>query len=331
MRSLKMLYIRPNGRASVEFMGAFGDCSFDSPLCIPVLSEPCVSELSFSVWPDHTEAGVAVPQMHFISLEAGRPLSSDVTLIDWGFALEAMPMLKYIPEPDPALAELSSLTENGSRFSLLRFGSDCALTVSGREGFAFVPCGKALSGSLRIVDFGSARLLCCQTEYQGSERLRVFDFSAARLLDISGITARIENGVPVSVEPLDTIMGHEKRMTYDFRGGKFRVTGEETGFFTHEAHEPQTQAQIARALFESASLGLADDSGRFISPSLAGSLDTESLLSFTGPFSKVLIPPMEDEPGSVTVGLADGLSGVVTPRLFRVRFEDGLVSDIEEL
>lgn len=66
---------------------------------------------------------------------------------------------------------------------------------------------------------------------------------------LAGEICRIENGYLTAIEPLGTVLGHEKRTRYEFFGGSLReLPARKPGFFTNRAHMPNSPQETALAL-----------------------------------------------------------------------------------
>ncbi len=326
-----MLSVCPQGPASAVYCGAVCTCSPDSPAIFPLLALPERQELFFELWPAPKAHLIPVPEMHCIVLEAGRPVISDIPLVDWGAVIEAEPVPGYRRDiDDRSYTVLSSAEYSGGEAQLILHGGFAELSFYRRGAYKTIPIGRTEKGKVRTVDFGSAVLLCVETSYEGGETLSIFGADRQPMLIFSGDLARIVNGVPTSIVRLDRVSGHERRRAYDLKGGSFEITEDETGFFTSARRAPASEQEAALMLFESAKLGMDDEVSLLIAPELRSELTSSALIEFTGPFDRVLLYPFEEPEGSVTVGLCTDSSPIMHPRIFKVLFSDMLAVDIRE-
>ena len=327
-----LLTVRPDRPASAVYRGETCPCDEHNPACFPVSAPAGRLELAFELWPAAAPFFIPVPEMHSVVLYDGKPISASVRIIDWGHVIEALPRVRFFPDHSTAEHQLLSTAElSGRTARLIKRGTYTELTLQSRAEVRSVSLNYAEHGSLRTVDFGSARLLCVQTRFENTERFAVFNEALEPLLDVAGVKAGIENGVPVLIESLDACAGHERRTAYDLKGGEFRVTEESIGFFTHPAREPAADTEKAVMLFEAAKLGSTNEMRTLSSPRLSESMDANALLEFTGPYDRVWLSPIETPEGEAKVGLTENNGLIIHPRLFGLSFENGLIADISEL
>lgn len=102
---------------------------------------------------------------------------------------------------------------------------------------------------------------------------------------LAGEICRIENGYLTAIEPLGTVLGHEKRTRYEFFGGSLRELPPETGFFTNRAHMPNSPQETALALMQAVRLGREDEADALLSRELAETLSFAELCDFFGSFA----------------------------------------------
>ena len=98
---------------------------------------------------------------------------------------------------------------------------------------------------------------------------------------LAGEICRIENGYLTAIEPLGTVLGHEKRTRYEFFGGSLRELPPETGFFTNRAHMPNSPQETALALMQAVRLGREDEADALLSRELAETLSFAELCDFS--------------------------------------------------
>ena len=159
-------------------------------------------------------------------------------------------------------------------------------------------------------------------------RLLLFDADLQTLLDLKGSAVFLEDA-PVCIERLPTLLGHEKRTRYSRIGAHFQAQRPSIGFFTSKRPYPQDGRSLAVAFFEAVREGFNDEALSYLSPELKAAFSFSEIASFIGPFSEVRTP-LSNSSGHV-IGLSSGGSSQIqTMRLYRLSFENGLISNISE-
>ena len=156
---------------------------------------------------------------------------------------------------------------------------------------------------------------------------------------LAGEICRIENGYLTAIEPLGTVLGHEKRTRYEFFGGSLRELPPETGFFTNRAHMPNSPQETALALMQAVRLGREDEADALLSRELAETLSFAELCDFFGSFADERIAPSGlCEPTAYDNSTAEKIivgaiktdaGGLVRAEKFVFTIENGVVTDVE--
>ncbi|MFR7609657.1 MAG: hypothetical protein ACLUZ4_02465 [Christensenellaceae bacterium] len=182
-------------------------------------------------------------------------------------------------EPEPArLGSVDFPTGNGRqrRVALFRDGGlRISVEESGQERSWYV-CG-GTDGKAHVLDVGRERLLvihasgCRRCENSEAEtpvlgfkcgcrceKLVVLNDKIEIAAALAGEICRIENGYLTAIEPLGTVLGHEKRTRYEFFGGSLRELPPKQAF-----HKPGAYAELpqetALALMQAVRLGREDE------------------------------------------------------------------------
>lgn len=255
-----------------------------------------------------------------VALKVGRirerrpqPEPHTVALLDW--------------REDGRLIRLTLYYENGLKL-FAEEGSRvlCSMALSAAAGEAVTA---EISGEMRLLDVGSARLLAVKAGIGRRERLLLLDSDMLLKLDISGDGAGIDDGRPYRLTRLDSSLGHERRTRYEFIKDEFVELREETGFFSHIPDLPASDRQTAVAFLDAVRLGFREEALGYLSTELARSLDFQSLCEFFGSFTAIR-SPRADDGGSLMGLLYPGRDGITEVKVFRFEFEGGRISNIGE-
>ena len=227
---------------------------------------------------------------------------------------------------------------------------------SGQERSWYV-CG-GTDGKAHVLDVGRERLLvihasgCRRCENSEAEtpvlgfkcgcrceKLVALNAKIEVAAALAGEICRIENGYLTAIEPLGTVLGHEKRTRYEFFGGSLRELPPETGFFTNRAHMPNSPRETALALMQAVRLGREDEADALLSRELAETLSFAELCDFFGSFADERIAPSGlCEPTAYDNSTAEKIivgaiktdaGGLVRAEKFVFTIENGVVTDVE--
>lgn len=267
---------------------------------------------------------------------------------------------KNLSEPEPArLGSVDFPTGNGRqrRVALFRDGGlRISVEESGQERSWYV-CG-GTDGKAHVLDVGRERLLvihasgCRRCENSEAEtpvlgfkcgcrceKLVALNDKIEVAAALAGEICRIENGYLTAIEPLGTVLGHEKRTRYEFFGGSLRELPPETGFFTNRAHMPNSPQETALALMQAVRLGREDEADALLSRELAETLSFAELCDFFGSFADERIAPSGlCEPTAYDNSTAEKIivgaiktdaGGLVRAEKFVFTIENGVVTDVE--
>ena len=159
-------------------------------------------------------------------------------------------------------------------------------------------------------------------------RLLLFDANLQVLLDLRGSAVFLED-TPVCIEELPTLLRHERRTRYAWRASSFQSEKSELGFFTREKPFPSDTQTLAVAFFEALREGFSDEVLSYLSPALREDLSFPAIRDFFGEFSEVRLP-FSERSGRL-VGLCEKTAARrCAVRLYRLSFENGLISNIAE-
>ena len=331
-----------------------GSGFFRSGVCGEVFDIPTVDEgggavPSFiaAVLPAETDSEIAVLKID----GDGRLTDVAAQCIHWDagcFELCVLLNEKKRSEPEPArLGSVALFRDGGLRISV---------EESGQERSWYV-CG-GTDGKAHVLDVGRERLLvihasgCRRCENSEAEtpvlgfkcgcrceKLVALNDKIEVAAALAGEICRIENGYLTAIEPLGTVLGHEKRTRYEFFGGSLRELPPETGFFTNRAHMPNSPQETALALMQAVRLGREDEADALLSRELAETLSFAELCDFFGSFADERIAPSGlCEPTAYDNSTAEKIivgaiktdaNGLVRAEKFVFTIENGVVTDVE--
>ncbi|MBO4848041.1 MAG: hypothetical protein J5586_02710 [Clostridia bacterium] len=287
----------------------------------------------FTVWGiGEREGSIPVPTLHSIVFKDGAPVSATLPVVDWGGVAQVEVKPAYLPSRGYEIPKLLDTLDLGSRNSrakaeLYRDGV-LRLNISGQGEAVTLAVGEGESGSLGLLDVGSARLVYVHVAKREGERLIMLGPDTETLLDIEGDKATVIDGRPTCIKALGTVRGHERRLMYEYANGSFGRPREEIGFFTRERREPRSDGERALALVEEAGMGLGEEWRSFLTPDLSKELGSEELRSFIGEFAAAKLCPLSADVPVVGVMGSGGM--IMRPRMFSFVFEDGLIEDVRE-
>lgn len=198
----------------------------------------------------------------------------------------------------------------------------------GRER-SFLLC-QGTSANMRILDTGRERLLIVAArdenalEPQQRETLIAMDGRFNIVAQLTAERCAIESGYVTAVTGLGTVLGHERRVRYEFRAGSLLAHPAETGFFSGPKAVPEGERATALAFMQSLLMGIETDAMPFLSEQLRGEVSFKELTEFFETADECRPAPWAA--GQVEVGLVRG-SGVSA---YIFEFENGLISNIIE-
>lgn len=112
--------------------------------------------------------------------------------------------------------------------------------------------GEGETGTLNVVELGGASYVAVHTQGRHSERLLLLNAGMEEALDVSAAAVRIEGGAVEAIDPLGTLLGHERRVRYQYEIGEgFVAAPAEIGFFTCAPRTPRGHARACRGLCRS--------------------------------------------------------------------------------
>lgn len=353
-------------RSAAAMVFVAGSGFFRSGVCGEVFDIPTVDEgggavPSFiaAVLPAETDSEIAVLKID----GDGRLTDGAAQCIHWDagcFELCVLLNEKKRSEPEPArLGSVDFPTGSGRqrRVALFRDGGlRISVEESGQERSWYV-CG-GTDGKAHVLDIGRERLLvihasgCRRCENSEAEtpvlgfkcgcrceKLVALNDKIEVAAALAGEICRIENGYLTAIEPLGTVLGHEKRTRYEFFGGSLRELPPETGFFTNQAHMPNSPRETALALMQAVRLGREDEADALLSRELAETLSFAELCDFFGSFADERIAPSGFcEPTAYDNSTAEKIivgaiktdaNGLVRAEKFVFTIENGVVTDVE--
>ena len=149
------------------------------------------------------------------------------------------------------------------------------------------------------------------------------------LLELYGESILLEEGSVSLIDPLGTLLGHQRRTRYRYQGGGFSADCPETGFFTREYKYPADRQKLVIAFCEAVREGFDVEAASYMTVSLKMDFSIDEIRNFLGNFD-CCRPPLSDRSGRLIGLIETGSDGVACARLYEFAFEDELIADISE-
>lgn len=301
-----------------------GECTGESYASMPIGDS---GDYYVSIAPLCGEGGVITRRFH---IEDGFPrgrLPSDVSVCVWpGGVLEFVVHTGLSEKDKENEAACQTLCETKYlKYSLSLCVSDELQLYAEKDSQPFCRYMLGFYESGEFVPYNEYLALLLRGR---GARLLLFDQNLQLALDIRGNSVLIDD-VPILIERLPTLMGHEKRTRYVFRDNTFHPEKSELGFFTREASFPTDKRSLAVAFFEAVREGFESEALSYLSPALKEDLSFPAISDFFGGFSQVRVP-FADRSGRLIGLCEDTNSQTRSVRLYRLSFEDGLIANIAE-
>lgn len=335
-----LLVIRADTPALVEVNGhPAGECGSDTHIALP-LSDSGDYYVALLPLADSADARL-YPVTRKISFEHGsisaRP-APDVGVCAWPGGVFELMMHAGRLRCDSACRVPYRIDRieprlNGRSFQLTLYyenGIKLSIEEEGRAlgGYAL---GEGEGGSLAVVELGGANYIAARIRSKRGERLLLLNDAMEEALDLSAKSVRIENGVVEAIDPLGTLLGHERRTCYRYESGEgFLALPAETGFFTCPPRAPRGALERAIAFAEAVREGFEAEAVSYLSDDLAASISFDALRDFLGTFTAAR-PPISDGSGCFLGLIAVEDGNLSCARLYEFEFaEDGRIENITE-
>lgn len=215
--------------------------------------------------------------------------------------------------------ELTLYCDDGVRLSIEENGQQ-------RGGYSL---GPGEEGYLALCEVHGEHFISARVTHGAGERLLLLDSHMRDVLDVSGGHASIGENGPETIDPLGTVCGHERRIRYVWRDGKFEPTQPELGFFTRPPARPSNDLERAVAFLEAVREGLAAEAMGYLAPELAAAVSYDNLKEFFGDFVQVR-PPAGEMNGKILGLVSKPQNNVSAVRVFELEHGSGGISDIRE-
>ena len=335
-----LLIIRADAPALIEVNGhPAGECGADSHIALPRSDS---GDYYVALLPlfDREDARL-YPVTRKISFENGsirsRP-APDVGICSWPGGVFELTMRAGRLRCDSACRipyRIDHIEPRlGSRTFQLTLYYETGLKLSIEEsnralgGYAL---GEGESGSLDVLEFGGVPYVAAHTQGKYGERLLLLSAAMEEALDVSAQTVRIEAGSVEAIDPLGTLLGHERRIRYEYeKGGGFVPSPAETGFFTRAPRAPRGTLERAIAFAEAVREGFEAEAMSYLADDLAASISFDALREFLGTFTAAR-PPISDGSGRFLGLIAQEDGNLSCARLYEFEFaEDGRIENITE-
>ena len=192
-----------------------------------------------------------------------------------------------------------------------------------------ISIGPGEYGSLTLYGVAGRQLVAVSTFEGGRQRLLMLDDNMNSLLELYGESILLEEGSVSLIEPLGTLLGHQRRTRYRYQGGGFSADCPETGFFTREYKYPADRQKLVIAFCEAVREGFDGEAASYMTGSLKMDFSIDEIRNFLGNFD-CCRPPLSDRSGRLIGLIETGSDGVACARLYEFTFEDELIADISE-
>ncbi len=333
-----LIVIRSAAPSLVEVNGQLlGECQAGSHIAMPAGDS---GDYFISVAPLSFGCGAwRYPVTRKLSLRGGEALpvqGSGVSLCRWPGGVYELCFCPQEESPAPGAdfpKELDQLgfTQGKSRKTLTLYRENGLKLLSEEEGRqpSCISLGGGEYGSLALYGVAGRQLIAVTTFFEGRQRLLMLDGEMNALLELSGQSILLEEGFVSLIEPLGTLLGHQRRTRYVYQGGGFSQLSAETGFFTNEYAFPEDSASLAAAFCEAVQSRLDDEAKSYLCPQLRNEFSIDEIRAFLGSFC-CCRPPLSDRSGRLMGLIQTAEDGAACARLFEFSFEGGLIADIAE-
>lgn len=331
-----LIVIRSAAPSLIEVNGQIlGECRSDSHIAMPAGDNGdyfiSAIPLSFGPW--------RYPITRKLSLCDGEALPTqgpDVSLCRWPGGVYEMhfgPSADFPVQPADFPRELDQLgyMQGRSRRNLTLFrenGLKLLIEEDGRSS-SCISIGPGEYGSLTLYGVAGRQLVAVSTFEGGRQRLLMLDDNMNSLLELYGESILLEEGSVSLIEPLGTLLGHQRRTRYRYQGGGFSADCPETGFFTREYKYPADRQKLVIAFCEAVREGFDVEAASYMTVSLKMDFSIDEIRNFLGNFD-CCRPPLSDRSGRLIGLIETGSDGVACARLYEFTFEDELIADISE-
>lgn len=331
-----LIVIRSAAPSLIEVNGQIlGECRPDSHIAMPAGDNGdyfiSAIPLSFGPW--------RYPITRKLSLCDGEALPAqgpDVSFCRWPGGVYEMyfgPSADLPVQPADFPKELDQLgyMQGRSRRSLTLFRENGLKLLMEEDGKppSCVSIGPGEYGSLALYSVAGRQLIAVSTFDGGRQRLLMLDGGMNSLLELCGESILLEEGCVSLIEPLGTLLGHQRRTRYVYQGGGFSAGCPETGFFTREYKYPSGRQDLVVAFCEAVREGLDGEAASYMAASLRADFSIDEIRNFLGNFD-CCRPPLSDRSGRLIGLIETGADGSAFARLYEFAFENELISDISE-
>ena len=335
-----LLVIRADTPALIEVNGhPAGECGADTHIALP-LSDSGDYYITLLPLSDSDNARL-YPVTRKIGFESGsirvRP-APDVSVCEWPGGVFELTMragrlrcasacrIPYrIDRIEPRF---------GSRAFQLTLYYENGIKLSVEEGGRAL-CGYALgegeSGTLNVVEFGGTAYVAVRTAGRQGERLLLLNAAMEESLDVSAAAVQLEENAIEAIDPLGTLLGHERRIRYQYEKGEgFVSSPAETGFFTRPPRTPRGTLERAIAFAEAVREGFEAEAMSYLADDLATSIGFDALQEFFGTFTAAR-PPISDGSGRYLGLITEEEGNLSCARLYEFEFNgEGQIENITE-
>ncbi len=331
-----LIVIRSAAPSLIEVNGQIlGECRPDSHIAMPAGDNGdyfiSALPLSFGPW--------RYPITRKLSLCDGKalpPQGPDVSLCRWpGGVYEVCfgPSSELPDQPAQLPRELDQLgyMQGRSRRSLTLFCENGLKLLVEEEGRppSCISIGPGDYGTLALYGVAGRQLVAVSAFEGGRQRLLMLDDGMSSLLELCGESILLEEGGVSLIEPLGTLLGHQRRTRYKYHCGGFSAECPETGFFTREYRYPSCRQELVAAFCEAVREGFDGEAASYMAPSLSSDFSVGEIRNFLGNFD-CCRPPLSDRSGRLIGLIESAPDGAACARLYEFAFENELISDISE-
>lgn len=335
-----LLLIRADTPALIEVNGhPAGECGTDSHIALP-LSDSGDYYVALLPLSDDADARL-YPVTRKISFENGsistRP-APDVGVCAWPGGVYELTMRAGRLRCDaacriPYRVDRMEPRLNGRMFQLtLYYENGLKLSVEeGGRALGGYALGEGAGGSLGVVELAGVPFVAVRTHGKTGERVLLLSANMEEALDVSAKAVQVAGDAVEAIDPLGTLLGHERRIRYTYeKEGDFVPSSPETGFFTRAPQRPRGTLERAIAFAEAVREGFEAEAMSYLTDDLASSVGFDALREFLGTFT-VARPPVSDASGRYIGLIATEEGNLCCARLYEFEFaQDGRIENITE-
>ncbi|MDR0841665.1 MAG: hypothetical protein LBN26_09860 [Christensenellaceae bacterium] len=332
-----LIIIRADCPALIEVNGQMlGECTADTHVALPASDTGDYYVSVIPLRPEEPRWAVTRKVRFEGGLLTGAP-AADVSICSWPGGVYEMCMhtgqaaLRHGAGFPRTLDQLSYSIGNHRRTLTLYYEGGLRLCIEdGGKPRTGIALGEGSYGTLAVYTTGGRQFAAVRTADAAGEQLLMLDNDLNAALEIAAAHITLEEDGICAIDPIGTLLGHERRIRYSYSAGAFVSAQPETGFFTCAYARPAAGVQLATAFCEAVREGFEQEAIGYLAPELEQAFNFDEIKDFLGDFQHCR-PPLSDQSGTLLGLIAQEEDRLSSARLYAFTFEDGLIADIAEV